>query len=453
MAESKYMDFGGENLPFSLEAEQSVLGAILIDPKSILQVADSLKPIHFYVPQHQSIFETLLNMFELNEIIDPVTVLEWLKKNNVYDEAGGKTYLTQLVQMVPSSTNITVYAGIIKEKYTVRALIQASHAIIEDAQDGKTEPGLLLDHAEKRIFDIRQGKDVSGLRHIADVMNNETFVRITNLINEETRKDYIGIPCGIGPIDKYTTGLNKSDLIIIGARPGMGKTSFCLNIAKNVALGSNKTVCFFSLEMTRDQLAQRMLSDEARIKSEKLRTGQLTQEEFINLGIASERLSKAPIYFDETSGITVPEIKAKVRRMNGACDVVMIDYLGLLRSAQTKENRVQEVSDITRNLKIMAKELNIPVICCAQLNRGTEGKGGSHIPALSDLRESGSIEQDADIVMFLHREAYYNNEDGQPTDQNKAQCIIAKNRHGETATVDLHWDGQFTKFSAQDGIH
>jgi len=453
MADTKYMGLDGENLPFSLEAEQSVLGSILIDPQCINLVADTIKPFHFYVPQHQAIFETLLNMFEMDKTIDPITLLEWLKKNDVYDEAGGKNYITQLIQSVPSSNNVTVYAGIIKEKYTVRALISASQSIIEDAQTGKVDPGLLLEHAEKRIFDIRQDKDVAGLRHISDVMNNETFYRITRLVNEETRKEYVGIPCGISSIDKYTTGLNRSDLIIIGARPGMGKTSFCLNIAKNVALGSNKTVCFFSLEMTRDQLAQRMLSDEARIKSEKLRTGQLTHEEFINLGIAAERLSKAPIYFDETSGITVPEIKAKVKRMNGACDVVMIDYLGLIRSPQVKENRVQEVSDITRNLKIMAKELKIPVVCCAQLNRGTEGKGTSHIPALSDLRESGSIEQDADIVMFLHREGYYKNEDGQPTDQNKAQCIIAKNRHGETATVDLHWDGQFTKFSAQDGIH
>ena len=285
------------------------------------------------------------------------------------------------------------------------------------------------------------------------IIENETFVSLSKLANEETRKDYVGIPCGISAVDKYTTGLNKSDLIIIGARPGMGKTSFCLNIARNVAVNSGKTVCFFSLEMTRDQLAQRMLSNEACIKSEKLRTGELSEEDFVNLGIASERLSKAPIYFDETSGITVPEIKAKVRRMNGKCDVVMIDYLGLLRSTGTKENRVQEVSEITRNLKIMAKELQIPVVCCAQLNRGTEGKGGSHIPALSDLRESGSIEQDADIVLFLHREGYYASSDGQTADQNKAQCIIAKNRHGETATVDLHWDGQFTRFSSQDVFH
>ncbi len=453
MAESTFFGFGDENLPFSTEAEQSVIGAILIDPESILLVADTLKPYHFYVPQHKTIYEALTNMFELNRTIDFVTLLEWLKKKNVYDDVGGKAYLTQLAQAVPSSANIATYSGIVRDKYTVRALITASRDIISDAEDNSAEPSLLLDHAERRIFDIRQDKDISGLRHIADVMENETFVRLTNLNDEEKKKDYIGIPCGISAVDKYTTGLNKSDLIIIGARPGMGKTSFCLNIARNIAVNSGKTVCFFSLEMTRDQLAQRMLSNEACIKSEKLRTGELTQEDFVNLGIASERLGKAPIYFDETSGITVPEIKAKVRRMNGACDVVIIDYLGLLRSSERKENRVQEVSDITRNLKIMAKELNIPVICCAQLNRGTESKGSSHIPALSDLRESGSIEQDADIVLFLHREAYYSADSEQPTDQTKAMCIIAKNRHGETANVELHWDGQFTRFSSQDVFH
>ncbi len=453
MDNSKYIDLDDEQLPFSLEAEQSVLGAVLVEPSSILLVADTLKPFHFYVPQHKAIFEALCNMFELNRTIDFVTLLEWLKKNNVYDDAGGKAYLTQLAQTVPSAANIVTYASIVREKYTVRALILASRDIIDDATSGKTEPGLLLDHAERRIFDIRQDKDVSGLRHISDVLENETFVRLTNLSDEEKRKDYVGIPCGISAVDKYTTGLNRSDLIIIGARPGMGKTSFCLNIARNIALQSNKTVCFFSLEMTRDQLAQRMLSNEACIKSEKLRTGELSETDYINLGIASEKLSKAPIYFDETSGITVPDIKAKVRRMNGACDVIIIDYLGLLRSTERKENRVQEVSDITRNLKIMAKELNIPVVCCAQLNRGTAGKDSSHIPTLSDLRESGSIEQDADIVLFLHREAYFKNGTDEPADETKAQCIIAKNRHGETGTVDLHWDGQFTRFTTQDVFH
>lgn len=452
MAENNFVDFSPETLPYSLEAEQSVLGAILIDSDSILLVADSLKPMHFFVPQHKAIYEALTTMFEQNRSIDYVTLLEWLKANKVYDDAGGKEYLMRLTQAVPSSANIQTYANIVKEKYTVRALITESRKIIDDATEGKAEPGTLLDTAEQRIYNIRQSRDVAGLRAIGDIIQNETFVRLSKLANEETRKEYIGIPCGISAVDKYTTGLNRSDLIIIGARPGMGKTSFCLNIARNVAVNQGKTVCFFSLEMTRDQLAQRMLSNEACIKSEKLRTGELSKEDFVNLGRASETLSKAPLFFDETSGITVPEIKAKIRRMKGKCDVVMIDYLGLLGASSKKENRVQEVSENTRNLKIMAKELNIPVIVCAQLNRGTEGKGTNHIPALSDLRESGSIEQDADIVLFLHREAYYS-DGNEETDQTRAKCIIAKNRHGETGTVDLHWDGQFTRFSSQDVYH
>ena len=248
------------------------------------------------------------------------------------------------------------------------------------------------------------------------------------------------------------TGLNKSDLIILGARPGMGKTSFALNIARNVAVNTNRTVCFFSLEMTRDQLAQRMLSSEAGIPSEKLRTGNLEPDDFTRLTQAGELLSKTSIYFDETSNITVPEMKAKLRRMKKV-DLVIIDYLGLMKSAKPTENRVQEVSEITRNLKIMAKDLKVPVIACAQLSRGTETKGKSHRPALSDLRESGSIEQDADIVLFLYREAYYDNEkadDEDRSDQTMSQCIVAKNRHGEIGTVDLHWDGQFTRFTALD---
>ena len=272
------------------------------------------------------------------------------------------------------------------------------------------------------------------------------------MADPETREDYIGVPCGIGELDKMITGLNKSDLIILGARPGMGKTSFALNIARNVAVNASKTVCFFSLEMTRDQLAQRMLSSEAGIKSEKLRTGDLDPDEWTRLAQAGNHLSQAEVYFDETSTITVPEMKAKLRRMKKV-DLVIIDYLGLMKSAKSTENRVQEVSEISRNLKIMAKELRIPVIACAQLSRGTEAKGKSHRPALSDLRESGSIEQDADIVLFLYRDTYYDSEkddDADRSDPNSAECIVAKNRHGEIGTVKMHWDGQFTRFTSVD---
>ena len=279
-------------------------------------------------------------------------------------------------------------------------------------------------------------------------------MRLSNISNPETRKDYIGIPTGFSQLDRVITGLNKSDIIIVGARPGMGKTAFALNVARNVAVQSDKKVCFFSLEMSRDQLAQRLLSSEAMIESGKMRTGDLTTDEWLKLSEAGKILSQTKLYIDETSGITVPEMKAKLRRLKDV-DLVIVDYLGLMQSAKKTENRVQEVSDITRNLKIMAKELQIPVIVCAQLGRGTEVKGKSHKPALSDLRESGSIEQDADIVLFMYRDLYYKSENSDPNveiDEHKAECIVAKNRHGGLDTVPLYWDGQYTRFSTVDVI-
>ncbi len=444
----------GARLPYSVEAEQAVLGSIIVDPQCLNEVAVQMKIDYFYIPQHREIYTALSSMYELSQAIDFVSLLEKLKKDGVYDDAGGKAYLTQLVQTVPSSANVLTYVAIIRERYYARALLTAAQGIIKDINDNTEDSGKLIDSAEQRIYEIRQGREVSGLTHIKSVIENETYDRLAKMSDPVTREDYIGIPSGIGDLDKMITGLNKSDLIILGARPGMGKTSFALNIARNVAFGAGRTVCFFSLEMTRDQLAQRMLSSEAGIKSEKLRTGELTPDEWTRLAQAGDNLSKTNIYFDETSAITVPEMKAKLRRMRQV-DLVIIDYLGLMKSAKATENRVQEVSEITRNLKIMAKELKIPVIACAQLSRGTETKGKSHKPALSDLRESGSIEQDADIVLFLYRDTYYDNEktdEEDRSDPNKAECIVAKNRHGEIGTIDMHWDGQFTRFTSVDAF-
>ena len=442
----------GGRLPYSVEAEQSVLGSVLIDPKCLNDIAVSMKTEYFYIPQHREIYKAMASMYELSQTIDYVSLLEKLKKDGVYDEAGGKAYLTQLVQTVPTSANVLTYVAIIREHYYTRSLLTAAQGIIKDVNENTMDSGKLLDSAEQRIYEIRQGREISGLTHIKSVIENETYDRLAKMADPETRNDYIGIPCGIGELDKMITGLNKSDLIILGARPGMGKTSFALNIVRNVAMGTGRTVCFFSLEMTRDQLAQRLLSSEAGIKSEKLRTGDLDEAEWARLATAGENLSKANIYFDESSAITVPEMKAKLRRMKKV-DLVVIDYLGLMKSAKPTDNRVNEVSEITRNLKIMAKELMVPVITCAQLSRGTEAKGKSHKPALSDLRDSGSIEQDADIVLFLYRDTYYDNEkadDEDRSDPNKAECIVAKNRHGEIGTVDLYWDGQFTRFTSVD---
>lgn len=451
-------DTSGINAPYSIEAEQAVLGSIIIDPECLNLVATQLKEEYFYLKEHREIYKTLRNMLELGgKAIDFVSLLEQLKRSGVYDDAGGKAYLTQLAKAVPTSKNIATYIGIVKDRYYARSLLVVADAIIKDVNENLLDPDLLLDHAEQKIYDIRQGKDISGLVHIGKVIEEETYDRLNKISNPETAEELKGIPTGISALDKIITGLNRTDLIIVGARPGMGKTSFALNIARNAAIQSKKTVCFFSLEMTRDQLAQRMLSNEASIESEKLRTGELTTDEWTRLVQAGTQLSQASIYFDETPGITVPEMKAKLRRVNGGkVDLVVIDYLGLMQSARKTENRVQEVSDITRNLKAMAKELGVPVVACAQLSRGTETKGKSHKPALADLRESGSIEQDADIVMFIYRENYYRSEtednvspEDMP-DPNKAEIIVAKNRHGSVDTVELYWDGKFTRFASQD---
>ena len=444
------------NSPFSIDAEQALLGAIIIDPESLNLVATQIKEEYIYLREHREIYKTLRGMLEFGgKAIDFVSLLEQLKRNGVYDEAGGRNYLTKLAQKVPTSRNIGTYIEIVKDRFYARALLEAAETIVKDVNENLLDPNLLLDHAEQAIYDIRQGRDVSGLVHIGKVIEEETYARLTKITDPETAEDFKGISTGISALDRVITGLNKTDLIILGARPGMGKTSFALNIARSVAVNSKKTVCFFSLEMTRDQLAQRMLSNEASIESEKLRTGDLTTDEWTRLAQAGTNLAASQIYFDETPGITVPEMKAKLRRMKKV-DLVIIDYLGLMQSAKKTENRVQEVSDITRNLKAMAKELNVPVIACAQLSRGTEAKGKSHKPALADLRESGSIEQDADIVMFIYRENYYRSEtedsdnpENMP-DPNKAEIIVAKNRHGSVDTVELYWDGKFTRFASQD---
>ncbi|MEE1187173.1 MAG: replicative DNA helicase [Acutalibacteraceae bacterium] len=451
MPNNQFDTFTPNQVPFSLEAEQSVLGSIIIDPECIHTVISIIKPDYFYIPQHKSIFNVLYSMSNHSDIIDMVTLLENLKNEGVYDEAGGKQYISRLVDCVPTSANVASYANIVRDKYYARCLINAASGIIKDVEESASDVNTLISSAEQSIYEIRQGREVTGLTHISSIIINETLDRIDKMQDEQTKKDYIGIPTGLKDLDKVTTGLNKSDLIIIGARPGMGKTSFALNIARHVAVKEKKTVCFFSLEMSRDQLAQRLLSSDACVKSEKMRTGDLDEKELERIIQASDVLSKANLYVDETSNITVPEIKAKVRRLQGV-DLVVIDYLQLMQSEKRSENRVQEVSKLTRDLKIMAKELAIPVVVLSQLHRGGESADGKvHRPTLSSLRESGSIEQDADIVLLLFRDGYKNIENENPADnsnEHDATCIVAKNRHGETADVKLYWDGQFTRFTS-----
>ena len=441
----------GLGLPYSLEAEQSVLGAVLVDPDQINQVADMLKPEFFYLPEHQAIFSVMLQKMMGNERIDFVTVLEALKSNGFFSSEDGKAYLLKLANIVPFIANLPNYAKIVREKYEARCLIKAAREITEQAMDPSVESEKLIDMAEERIYNIREGRQTGGLMPIQEVLasNYEMFRKLTS----DERDQYVGIPTGISDLDAVTSGLNRSDLIIVGARPGMGKTSFALNIARNVAMLQKKVVAFFNLEMSREQMVNRLLSSEARVSSQKLRTGNLTPDEWSRISVASSSLCQAPIYLDDTASITVPEMKARLRRVRNL-GFVVIDYLQLMHSAKRTDNRVQEVSEITRSLKIMAKELNVPVMVCAQLSRGTE-KQANHRPALADLRESGSIEQDADQVLFLYRPEYYKNGEQDPSAAAAAaavaEVIVAKNRHGELRTVELAWAGEFTQFTSLDG--
>ena len=412
----------GYQMPFSLEAEQAVLGCVLMDPNCMPQVLIYLRPEYFYLPQHREIFSVMVSLDALGSKIDPLVILEALKNNGTYDEAAGKNYLFQLAQSVPTTSNVESYSKIVREKYFMRTLITVSQETIDNAVAQTDSADMLLDAAEQRIYDIS-----TGYRDLDDVI----------------------------------AGLNKSDLILIGARPAMGKTSFALNIARNVAVKAKKKILFFSLEMTKEQLAQRVLSTEARVLSTKMRSGQLDTDDWTRLGLATAALNDCELYFDDTSSITVAEMKARARRLKNV-DCIIIDYLGLIRSGTKVENRVQEVTEITRSLKLMAKDLNIPVVCCAQLSRGTEGRGKSHRPQLSDLRESGSIEQDADIVLMLYREEYYKNENDDPDGDdepvsaapvaNEVEVIVAKNRHGPTKTVDFIWDADHTLFMGVEKI-
>lgn len=445
--------YDGLNMPFSLEAEQSVLGSILMKPECLEQVLSILKPETFYLPQHRAIFASMITMFSGGAgIIDPVLLSDALTKDGVYDKAGGRTYLLQLSQSVPSTANVESYAQIVREKYYLRTLINISKETIDNAAEGQGNAAQILDQAEQRIYNIRQGRETGAPTKISEIIINEVYDKL-NKLNSADKDQFKGIASGFSTLDKLTTGLNKSDLILIGARPAMGKTSFALNLARNVSLMARKKVVFFSLEMNKAQLAERLLASEAGISSVKLRTGELEKDEWIRLGSAAEQFNDVELYLDDTASITVPEIKSRVRRMKGV-DMILIDYLGLMQSGKRTENRVQEVSEITRGLKMLAKDMNIPVVCCAQLSRGTEARGKSHRPQLADLRESGSIEQDADIVLFLYREVYYANEkeaeQSDEIDPNSTELIIAKNRHGAVDTLKLHFEADFTRFTVLD---
>ena len=407
------------------------------------EVANAIKAEDFYHEHHRVIYEAMRELFLANNSIDAVTLVDKLVTSGTYDDAGGKTYVAMLAQSVPSVANLPDYLKIIKDKALLRRLIEASGEISKLAYAAEGETSDILDRAEQLIFNIAEKRETKGLVPIKDVILSN-YKHLHDLQVNGTSA--LGTPTYFRDIDKHLIGMGNSDLIIVAARPGVGKTSFCLNIATRVAVKTKKKVVVFSLEMSCEQLAQRMLSSEALIDATKFRMGDFNEEDWVNLARAASVLSETNILLDDTANISVSEMKSKLRRVDDL-GLVVVDYLGLMKSDKKTDNRVNEVSDISRNLKLMAKELNVPVIVCSQLSRGPEKDNKP--PMLSDLRDSGAIEQDADIVMFLSRDYYQTD----PEKQNVATCNIAKNRHGSMSKVDLGWFAQYTRFTDLDNTH
>jgi len=427
-----------------VEAEQAVLGSILIDPRCVSEVIDKLRADDFYIRQNKEIYETIYAMFNYSLTIDPVTVLENMRKNGYYDENQSRGYILQLMDTTPTAANVGDYIDILKDKTLLRQVAEAASGLLAMVQEGSGTGQDILEAAEQRVYAIRQGRSFQGLVPISQVII-DVYSRLEELAASDSAIP--GLSTGLRDLDRAISGLNNSDLILLAARPGMGKTSMALNILLDTGKRSGKKVAFFSLEMSREQLALRLISSECFVDNKKLVTGKLTDDDWESVAAAADSLNRSTILIDDNSGVTVADILAKCRRVEDL-GLIVIDYLQLMQSAGGRsgsrgENRQQIVSDISRSLKIMAKELNVPVLCLSQLSRANESRQDKR-PMLSDLRESGAIEQDADIVLFLYREGYYNKDAENP---NLAECIIAKNRHGETGTVELQWTPEFTTFT------
>ena len=433
--------------PQSLEAEQAVLGSILIDSRCVADIVGIVSPEDFYLKQNREIFETIYTMFNFSQTIDPVTVLNKMKELGVYQD-NSRDYILQLMEITPTAANAARYAGIVREKAMLRGLAQAAMDISETVYSEVGTASEMLESAEKKIYGLRKGERNDSLEHIGTVLH-KVFDRLTELSQSDSVIP--GLSTGLRDLDTKINGLNKSDLLLVAARPAMGKSAFALNIAVNVAKKYNKTVAVFNLEMSREQLAMRLLASESFIDMQKLATGKLNEDEWGKLCMASAALSQTDIRIDDNPSVTVAEMNAKLRRLDNL-GLVVIDYLQLMQGSgygKASDNRVTVVSDISRSLKIMAKELNVPVVCLSQLSRNCESRNDKR-PILSDLRESGAIEQDADSVMFLYRDEYYH----ENTEvKGLADCIVAKYRHGETGTVKLQWFGPYQTFSDREWKH
>ena len=433
--------------PQSLEAEQAVLGSILIDSRCIADVVGIVTPGDFFLKQNREIFETIYTMFNFSQTIDPVTVLDKMKELGLYQD-NSRDYILQLMEITPTAANVVRYANIVREKAMLRGLSQASTEISEMVFDGVGTAAEMLESAEKKIYALRKGERNDSLEHIGT-----TMVKVFERLNELALSDSAipGLSTGLHDLDTKINGLNKSDLLLVAARPAMGKSAFALNIGINVAKKYQKTVAIFNLEMSREQLVMRLLANESFVELQKLATGKLSEEDWIKMAMAASSLTQTDIRIDDNPSVTVADISAKCRRLDNL-GLVIIDYLQLMQGSgygKNSENRVTVVGDISRSLKIMAKELNVPVICLSQLSRAVESRTDKR-PILSDLRESGAIEQDADSVMFLYRDEYYHEN---TEDKGIAECIVAKNRHGETGTVKTQWIGQYQTFADREWKH
>ena len=436
----------GKIPPNDVEAEQAVIGSMLTDKEAVSAAIEVLKPEDFYREDNRIIFEAILSLYGRSEPIDIITIKSELSSMGKFEAVGGLEYIAELPDKVPTTANVEQYIKIVEEKSVLRNLIKTANEIITLGYDQTQEVDSIIDGAEKKIFEVMQKKNQKGYTPIKDILV-ETFTELEQLYNQKQR--ITGIPTGFSDLDFRTSGLHNSDLILVAARPAMGKSAFALNIATNAAVRAKVPVAIFSLEMSKEQMTSRILCSEAMVDSNKVRTGKIDDEEWGKLAAASGELSEANIYIDDTPGISIMEIRAKCRKMKIEKNIglVVIDYLQLVQgSGKRGSSREQEIAEISRSLKILAKEINVPVIALSQLSRAPEQRP-DHRPMLSDLRESGSIEQDADIVMFLYRDDYYN-EDSEK--KNIAEVILAKHRAGSTGTVELLWLGNYTKFANMD---
>ena len=432
----------GKVPPHDIEAEQAVLGSMLTDKEAVADGVEALKPEDFYRQDNQTIYEAIINLYNKAEPIDIITVKAELISLGKFEAVGGLEYLAILPDKVPTTANVEKYIKIVEEKSVLRNLIKASNELINLGYAETEEVDDIIEEAERKIFEIAEGKNQKGYTAIKDILV-ESFAEIEKLYNQ--KEPITGIATGFTDLDYKTAGLHNSDLILVAARPAMGKSAFALNIATNAAVNSKVPVVIFNLEMSKSQLVNRILCSEAMVDSNKIRTGKIEEDDWVKLATALGPLSEAPIYIDDTPGISVSEIRAKCRKLKLEKNIglIVIDYLQLIRgSSKRNSSREQEISEISRSLKILAKELDVPVIALSQLSRAAEART-DHRPMLSDLRESGAIEQDADIVMFLYRDDYYNQDSEK---KNIAEVIMAKHRSGSTGTVELLWLGNYTKF-------